>query len=112
MQEEGEFIFIEGEEVYPIGELHAYNVFMEQAEQPEVPPPKLKKPSKNSASRGPYNNYEVTQKQQAVDLLNSGESLSNISKKLSIPAKNIKRWQKQGVFRKAGAGRKRCDPDM
>ncbi len=38
-------------------------------------------------------------------------SVIEISRKLRIPCKNIKRWSQQGVERKKGGGRKRFSPD-
>lgn len=38
--------------------------------------------------------------------------ITEISRKLSIPCKNIKRWSTQGVDRKRGGGRRRSSPEM
>jgi hypothetical protein len=38
-------------------------------------------------------------------------SVIEISRKLHIPCKNIKRWSQQGVERKKGGGRKRFSPE-
>lgn len=38
-------------------------------------------------------------------------SVIEISRKLKIPCKNIKRWSQQGVERKKGGGRKRFSPE-
>lgn len=39
-------------------------------------------------------------------------AITEISRLLKIPCKNIKRWATQGVCRKRGGGRKRTSPDM
>lgn len=39
-------------------------------------------------------------------------TITEISKKLGIPCKNIKRWATGGVFRKIGGGRKRISPSL
>jgi len=43
-------------------------------------------------------------------LLEDHCSVIEISRKLKIPCKNIKRWSQQGVERKKGGGRKRFSP--
>jgi transposase-like protein len=53
---------------------------------------------KKEYKRGPYKNYTVEQKQAAVKMLLEGKcSVIEISRKLQIPCKNIKRWSQQGV---------------
>jgi hypothetical protein len=39
-------------------------------------------------------------------------SITEISKKLGIPCKNIKRWATDGIIRKRGAGRRRVNPRL
>lgn len=52
-------------------------------------------------------------KKEVVDLYLKGTlSLNKINKKFNIPIKNIKRWAENGIYRKAGAGRKKLDPEM
>jgi hypothetical protein len=45
-------------------------------------------------------------------LLEQELPVTEISRKLHIPCKNIKRWSTQGVSRKSGGGRKRSSPKM
>ena len=50
---------------------------------------------------------------QAVELINrGGMSVTEVSKALGIPCKNIKRWSTEGVFRKRGGGRRRTHPGL
>ena len=44
-------------------------------------------------------------------LLEGRCTVIEISRKLQIPCKNIKRWSQQGVERKKGGGRKRFSPE-
>ena len=44
-------------------------------------------------------------------LLDEHYTVVEISRKLRIPCKNIKRWSQQGVLRKKGGGRKRFSPE-
>lgn len=63
--------------------------------------------------RGPYKSYSLLEKQRAVMMLLDGEiPITDISRMLKIPCKNIKRWSAQGVYRKRGGGRKRSSPAM
>lgn len=63
--------------------------------------------------RGPYKSYSMAEKEHAVKLLLEDEMpLTEISRKLRIPCKNIKRWSTEGVFRKRGGGRKRSTPHL
>jgi hypothetical protein len=39
-------------------------------------------------------------------------SITEISRSLGIPCKNIKRWATEGVFRKRGGGRRRTNPGL
>ena len=69
--------------------------------------------SGRSYKRGPYKSYSMAEKEAAVKLLVEEElPITEISRKLRIPCKNIKRWSTQGVFRKSGGGRKRSSPKM
>jgi hypothetical protein len=43
-------------------------------------------------------------------LLEEQLSVIDISRKLGIPCKNIKRWSQQGIERKKGGGRKKFSP--
>lgn len=45
-------------------------------------------------------------------LLEGEIPITDISRMLKIPCKNIKRWTAQGVYRKRGGGRKRSSPAM
>lgn len=45
-------------------------------------------------------------------MLEEGRKLTDISKELGIPAKNIRRWKEEGINRKVGAGRRIKDIDM
>lgn len=45
-------------------------------------------------------------------LLAEGNTPVEVSNSLGVPVKNIRRWNTHGVWRKAGAGRKRIDPEM
>jgi transposase-like protein len=69
--------------------------------------------SGNNYKRGPYKSYTQEEKAKAVQLLLEQElPVTEISRKLQIPCKNIKRWSTQGVYRKTGGGRKRSSPKM
>lgn len=69
--------------------------------------------SERSYKRGPYKSYSQEEKERAVRLLLEQElPVTEISRKLHIPCKNIKRWSTQGVSRKSGGGRKRSSPKM
>jgi transposase-like protein len=55
----------------------------------------------------------MAEKERAVKLLLDDQvSITEISRLLKIPCKNIKRWSTQGVFRKRGGGRRRSSPIM
>lgn len=45
-------------------------------------------------------------------MIEEGKDLRTISKLLDIPLKNLKRWEKQGPYRKTGCGRKAIDLEM
>lgn len=63
--------------------------------------------------RGPYKSYTMEEKERAVQLLLEDEMpITEISRRLQIPCKNIKRWSTEGVFRKRGGGRRRSTPQM
>ena len=63
--------------------------------------------------RGPYKSYTMAEKIQAVELLLRDDmSITEISRYLGIPCKNIKRWATEGVSRKRGGGRRRTNPCM
>jgi transposase-like protein len=63
--------------------------------------------------RGPYKSYSMAEKERAVRLLIDNElPITEISRKLRIPCKNIKRWSTQGIFRRSGGGRRRSSPKM
>lgn len=63
--------------------------------------------------RGPYKSYSISEKEKAVRLLVEDQlPITEISKLLGIPCKNIKRWSTEGVCRKRGGGRKRSSPLM
>lgn len=72
----------------------------------------VRKPRRSSYSRGKYNKYTEAQKHSAVAMLEEGRKLTDISKELGIPAKNIRRWKEEGINRKVGAGRRIKDIDM
>jgi transposase-like protein len=66
-----------------------------------------------SYKRGPYKSYSMAEKERAVQLLLEEQlPITEISRKLLIPCKNIKRWSTQGVYRKRGGGRRRSSPHM
>jgi hypothetical protein len=67
---------------------------------------------KRKVERGPYKSYTAQTKRLAIDLLHEGNSAAEVGKELNIPTKNIKRWKEYGIKRRAGAGRKRIDPEM
>ena len=68
---------------------------------------------RGSYKRGQYKSYSLLEKQRAVMMLLDGEiPITDISRMLKIPCKNIKRWSAQGVYRKRGGGRKRSSPAM
>lgn len=55
----------------------------------------------------------MEEKERAVQLLVEEElPITEISRKLRIPCKNIKRWSTQGISRKRGGGRRRSSPEM
>ena len=61
--------------------------------------------------RGPYKSYTMQEKIRAVQLfVNQKMSITEISRSLGIPCKNIKRWATEGIFRKRGGGRRRTNP--
>lgn len=63
--------------------------------------------------RGPYKSYTMDEKLKAVELfLDHDLSITEISRNLGIPCKNIKRWATEGVFRKRGGGRRRTNPTL
>ena len=67
---------------------------------------------KRDYKRGPYKNYTVEEKMAAVKmLLEDHHSVIEVSRRLRIPCKNIKRWSQYGVERKKGGGRKRFSPE-
>jgi transposase-like protein len=67
---------------------------------------------KKEYKRGPYKNYTVEEKMAAVKmLLEDHFSVIEVSRRLRIPCKNIKRWSQYGVERKKGGGRKRFSPE-
>jgi len=39
-------------------------------------------------------------------------TITDISKLLGIPCKNIKRWAAEGIGKKIGGGRRRSQPDL
>lgn len=62
--------------------------------------------------RGPYRKYDEATKRAAIAMAKQvGNDYATVSKKLRIPAKNIKRWIASGAVRKKG-GRKTQDPKM
>lgn len=63
--------------------------------------------------RGPYKSYSKQEKRHAVDLYRSNHcSITEVSRNLGIPCKNIKRWATEGVDRKRGGGRKKTNPHL
>jgi hypothetical protein len=55
----------------------------------------------------------MDEKLKAVELfLDHDLSITEISRNLGIPCKNIKRWATEGVFRKRGGGRRRTNPSL
>lgn len=63
--------------------------------------------------RGPYKSYSMEEKMQAVRLFMSQHmSITEISRTLGIPCKNIKRWATDGIYRKRGGGRRRTNPGL
>lgn len=66
-----------------------------------------------SYKRGPYKRYTIAEKLRAVNLYLQGTmTITDISKLLGIPCKNIKRWAAEGIGRKIGGGRRRSQPDL
>ena len=61
--------------------------------------------------RGKYKIINIIKKQNAIDLTKY-ISIKETSQFLKISEKNIKRWLKNGIERKKGAGRKIRDPKM
>lgn len=54
-------------------------------------------------TRGPYRKYDEITKRAAITMAKqSGYDFTAVSKKLKIPAKNIKRWIASGAVRKKG----------
>ncbi|KRW98469.1 Homeodomain protein [Pseudocohnilembus persalinus] len=62
--------------------------------------------------RGSYKKYSNDDRQEAIDLYNKSKDFMYVSKQLDIPAKNIRRWVKQGPNRKKGGGRRTKDIEM
>lgn len=62
--------------------------------------------------RGPYNIYSPHKKEEALDLLHRGYNFSEVSKMLSVPIKNLRRWAVMGTQRRIGGGRKLMDAQM
>lgn len=58
--------------------------------------------SKKKSKRGKYHYYTLETKMQAIKLMEEGVDLKEVSKKLSVPPKNLKRWFKVGPYRKKG----------
>ncbi len=55
----------------------------------------------------------MDEKLKAVQLFMEQEmSITEISRTLGIPCKNIKRWATEGIFRKRGGGRRRTNPSL
>lgn len=55
----------------------------------------------------------MDEKMKAVHLFMEQQlSITEISRTLGIPCKNIKRWATEGIFRKRGGGRKRTNPGL
>jgi hypothetical protein len=55
----------------------------------------------------------MAEKEKAVRMfLEDRLPITEISRMLKIPCKNIKRWSTQGIFRKRGGGRRKSSPEM
>ncbi|CAD8200702.1 unnamed protein product [Paramecium pentaurelia] len=67
---------------------------------------------KKKKERGKYRSYSLSLKICALKWIEEGIDDRIISNKLDIPLKNIRRWKKQGPFRKQGCGRKSIDLEM
>lgn len=58
----------------------------------------------NRRVRGPYRKYDEATKKAAITMARmQGNDYASVSKKLKIPAKNIKRWIASGAVRKKGS---------
>ena len=62
----------------------------------------LSRLSSKKYKRGKYHYYTLETKLQAIKFMEEGVDLKEVSKNLSVPPKNLKRWFKVGPFRKKG----------
>ena len=66
-----------------------------------------------SYKRGPYKSYTEAEKTRAVTMfLEDGVAITEVSKRLGIPCKNIKRWATEGTGQRRGGGRRKNCPTV
>ena len=84
-----------------------------ESEDPEPIESSFNESEGRAYKRGPYKSYSMQEKMDAVNLLLRDDmSITEVSRTLNIPCKNIKRWATEGVFRKRGGGRRRTNPGL